>query len=266
MQLAERYRTHGAKAFARWVLVKRIGKPIVRRVDRFLASQSRVGNPEIFDKELFSWVAGLEASWREIRRELDPLLEQRERLPRIAEIQPDQARINPDARWKTFWFSGFGRESARNRSLCPATARALDRIPNVELALFSILGASVHIPRHAGVTKGLVRCHLALKVPREAGRVVMQVGSRRFHWEEGRAIVFDDTFRHEVWNDSDEERAVLLIDTRRPMRRPGRAAFAIVRALLRLSPFVRDGWRNQERWEREDGAAFESTPRLGALL
>jgi beta-hydroxylase len=266
VELAERYRRLGAKGFARWVLIKRIGKPIVRRVDRFLAGQSLVGNPEILDKESFPWVAGLEASWREIRSELDHLLEQRERLPRIAEIQPDQARINPDARWKTFWFSGFGYRSERNRSLCPATARAIDRIPNVELALFSILGPSVRIPRHAGVTKGLVRCHLALKVPREAVRVVMHVGSRRFHWEEGRAIVFDDTFRHEVWNDSDEERAVLLIDTRRPMRRPGRVAFAIVYALLRLSPFVRDGRRNQERWERGDGAAFEPTPGLGALL
>ena len=266
MQLVERYRTLGPKGFARWVLVKRVGKRIVRRVDRFLAAQSRIGNPEIFDESLFPWVARLEASWPEIRAELDHLLLQRERLPRIADIQPDQARINPDARWKTFWFSGFGYRSERNRALCPATARALDRIPGVELALFSILGPGLRIPRHAGVTKGLVRCHLALKVPRDFERAAMQVGSRRFHWEEGRAVVFDDTFRHEVWNESDEERAVLLVDTRRPMRLAGRIVFAIVYALLRLSPFVRDGRRNQERWERGDGAFFEPTPDFAALL
>ena len=44
-----------------------------------------------------------------------------------------------------------------------------------------------------------------------------------------------------------------------------RRGAAIVYALLRLSPFVRDGRRNQERWERGDGARFEPTPDREAL-
>ncbi len=31
-------------------------------------------------------------------------------------------------------------------------------------------------------------------------------------WEEGKVIVFDDSFEHEVWNDSKQERIVLLLN------------------------------------------------------
>jgi aspartyl/asparaginyl beta-hydroxylase (cupin superfamily) len=30
-------------------------------------------------------------------------------------------------------------------------------------------------------------------------------------WQEGKCLVFDDSFEHEVWNKSDSERVVLLI-------------------------------------------------------
>jgi beta-hydroxylase len=260
VKLAARYRQLGPRRFARWVLIKRVGKPIFRRIDRLMASQSRIGNPEIFDAGLVPWVAGLEAAAPKIRAELDRLLEHRDRLPRFIDIQPDQGKINPDAGWKTFFFSGFGVGSEHNRALCPETARALDRIPNVELALFSILAPGLHIPRHAGVSKGLIRCHLALKVPRDSEKVVMHIGSTRFHWQEGRAIVFDDTYKHEVFNGTDEERVVLIVDTPRPMRWPGRVAWSLMRAVLLASPFVRDSRRNHERWEKESGGVFERPP------
>lgn len=267
MDLTERYRKLGPKRFARWLLIKRIGKPIVRSLDRLMASQSLVGHAEIYDTSLFPWVADLEAAAPAIRAELDRILAHRERLPRFAEIQPDQDKINPDAGWKSFFFCGLGARSEHNRALCPNTARALDAIPNVELALFSILAPGLHIPRHAGLTKGLIRCHLALKVPRDREKAVMYVGNSHFHWEEGKAVVFDDTFKHEVYNDTGDERVVLLIDTHRPMRWPGRVAFAITKAMLAASPFVRSSRKNQARWEKQQGAGFERPPAaIEALL
>src|SRR4029453_14098598 len=97
MELVDRYRELGAKQFGRWVLIKRIGKPIVRSIDRLMASQSLVGNPEIYDKRLFPWVAELEASVPEIRAELDRLLQHRDRLPRVVATPPDPAQSKPDA-------------------------------------------------------------------------------------------------------------------------------------------------------------------------
>jgi beta-hydroxylase len=250
----ERYRSLGARRFARWLLLKRIGKKLVRRLDALMARSSRVGNPELFDPRDFAWTAELEAGWPAIRRELDAVLETRAQLPAFSEIQPDQYRINPDQRWKVFFFEGLGRRSRRSRALCPETARLLDAIPRVDLAFFSILAPGLHVPRHRGVTKGLIRCHLGLKVPRDAPKCWMQLGRERFHWEEGRVVLFDDTYPHAVWNDTDDERVVLLVDVERPMRWPGRLAWRIARALLRLSPFVRDGWRNQAEWERRVSA------------
>lgn len=256
----DKYRELGPKKFARWVLIKRIGKPLFRSLDRFMARQSRVGNPEILDPALFPWLPELEASWKDIRAEADRLLAHREHLPTFTEIQPDQGKINYDARWKTFWFMGFGARSEHNLALCPATARALEKIPGLETAMFSILAPRLHIPRHAGVTKGVLRSHLGLKVPRDAEKARMEIGSASFHWQEGKAVVFDDTYKHAVWNDTDEERVVLFFDFRRPMRWPGRVVYALVRAALNLSPFMRDAWRNQRAWEKQHGGAFEPVP------
>ena len=43
----------------------------------------------------------------------------------------------------------------------------------------------------------------------------MEVDTETLAWEEGKFLVFDDTFYHEVWNDSDEMRVILLVQFRR---------------------------------------------------
>ena len=35
-------------------------------------------------------------------------------------------------------------------------------------------------------------------------------------WEVGKALIFDDTIEHEAWNDSKEDRLVLIFDIWRP--------------------------------------------------
>lgn len=39
---------------------------------------------------------------------------------------------------------------------------------------------------------------------------------RRPQWRPGEALIFDDAFEHSVWNDGDEERALLLFDLWHP--------------------------------------------------
>jgi beta-hydroxylase len=105
------------------------------------------------------------------------------------------------------------------------------------------------------VTRALVRCHLGLVVPRE-GTCEMDVDGRRVRWREGEAFVFDDSRPHEVWNDTDEERVVLLLDVRRPMRWSGRWLYAFLRAVLRRTHFVREAIDAQQTWEREVADRF----------
>jgi len=243
-----RYRELGARGFARWILVKRIGKGTFRRIDRLMARSSLVGDPAVFDPGCFSWVADLEAATPRIRAELDELLAYRAHLPPLQQIQPDQGKISPDELWKAFVLCGYDYRSERNCRRCPQTAAVLASIPGLRSAWFSILAPGKHIPRHAGVTKAVVRCHLGLVVPRD-GRCEMQVGEERLSWQEGRCVVFDDQTKHEVWNETDQERVVLIVDVDRPMRWPGRAAARLVFFLLRWSPFLRDARRNEEAWQ-----------------
>ena len=70
------------------------------------------------------------------------------------------------------------------------------------------------------------------------------------HWEEGRALIFDDTFEHEARNESGHTRVVLFIDFERPLKFPARF---VNRALLRnyfFRPFVREGAEDQGLWAR----------------
>jgi len=47
----------------------------------------------------------------------------------------------------------------------------------------------------------------------------------KFHtWKEGQSIVFDDSLEHEVYNQSDDIRVVLIVDFFRPMPLPLHAA------------------------------------------
>jgi len=230
--------------------VKRNGKRLFRRIDRWLAGQSRIPDDAVLDARHFPWIDEFVGQWRVIRAELDALLRHRDELPRFQDISPDQRKISPDDLWRTFVFSGFGHRSEQARVLCPETARLLDGVPRLESAFFSILAPGKQVPSHRGVTKGMVRCHLGLKIPREPERCTMLVGGVRCVWREGEVIFFDDTYPHEVHNDTDEERAVLLFDFERPMRLRGRLVARLLMVLLRRTAYFKDALRQQSAWEK----------------
>src|SRR5262249_60081272 len=84
--------------------------------------------------------------------------------------------------------------SEKNCRRCPATAAALAAVPGLQSALFSIIDPGYRIPAHRGVTKGIIRAHLGLKVPADRDRCFMRVGDQRVTWREGECVVFDDSF------------------------------------------------------------------------
>ena len=44
----------------------------------------------------------------------------------------------------------------------------------------------------------------------------MRVGDEEVRLQEGKCIVFDDSFNHEAWNDDDKSRIVLIFDVWHP--------------------------------------------------
>lgn len=230
--------------------VKRYGKRLLRTIDRYFARQSLVPNDPVLNATLFPGIPEIENNWQAIRAELETLLQRREELPFFQDISPDQYGISPDDKWRIFALYGFGHRSEHNCRLCPQTARLLDRVPGIENAFFSILAPGKNIPSHRGITKGLIRCHLGLLVPPEPERCFMDVGTVRCTWQDGRVLIFDDTYPHAVCNNTDQERVVLLFDFARPLTGQGRVVRRGLFWFFRRSAYVRNALRNEARWEQ----------------
>lgn len=115
-------------------------------------------------------------------------------------------------------------------------------------AFYSIHAPGTHLPRHYDPTRGIITCHLALKIPKsEACR--MSLGDENYHWHEGECFIFDDTYYHEVWNETDEDRVILLIHFERPLRQPGKAVAECFMWIIRRSPFIQTTLARIKEWE-----------------
>ncbi len=110
---------------------------------------------------------------------------------------------------------------AQNAALCPRTAALAEQVPGLISAFFSIHTPGTEIPEHRGVSKSIINCHLPLDVPDEREVCGIRIDGRDYGWQEGRTLIFDDTYPHSAWNRSDRPRVILLLQFRRPLHFPG---------------------------------------------
>ena len=219
-------------------------------MERLYARFSRQPPRAIYGDHDFPWVKELQAATPAIQRELRRVFARAEPIPPFQDISPEQRSITRDDRWKTYVLFAYGVRANRNCRECPDTAAALERIPGMKTALFSILSPRKHIPAHRGPYKGLLRCHLGLVVP-DGCRI--RVDSQHAGWNEGQVLIFDDTFEHEVWNDGDSPRVVLFIDFMRPMHAPVSWLNHAVMWLIQRSPYGRQSLQRFSDWYAERG-------------
>ena len=180
---------------------------------------------EFYPREMFPWLASLEASVADVRAEFERVFveDQNQLEPYIAYpdgLPLDQWRdLNRSRRWSAYFLWRDGKPVDANLARCPRTAALLERMPmhdvprHAPTAFFSILDAHTQIPAHTGVTNTRVITHLPLVLP---GQCRFRVGSETREWRAGEAWVFDDTIEHEAWNDSDSPRAILIFDIWNP--------------------------------------------------
>ena len=228
-------------------LIIRFGKHLRGVFDRLIARSSLVPNDPVLDVRLFRWTQALRDHWEIIRDEAIEVALRGQAAPSLATISPDHRSIARINMWRSFFLWGYGYRIEENAVRCPATSALVEQIPGLNSAFFSILAPGTHIPAHRGVSKGLITCHLGLIVPRD-GDVRMRVGSRVVRWAEGETLVFDDTYDHEVWNDTQGTRVVLLIQFERPLRNPGKWVADVFLGIVRRSAFVQEARRNILTW------------------
>mmetsp|Transcript_43215 Transcript_43215/g.101466 ORF Transcript_43215/g.101466 Transcript_43215/m.101466 type:complete len:236 (-) Transcript_43215:140-847(-) len=177
----------------------------------------------------FGWLRLLEAQCAEVQLELDALLPQRQSSRGSAEGawhavggvhremgQHDGSVVDSGA-WREAVLLGTGarpqlapRTVALLRAHAPAAVDLCER--GAGEVILSVLAPGTHIRAHCAPSNLRLTAHLGLRVPPSgSGRCELRVGARTLRWEEGRALVFDDSFEHEVFNLTAHTRVVLLI-------------------------------------------------------
>jgi aspartate beta-hydroxylase len=160
----------------------------------------------------YSFVSLLEQNFSEIKKEALSVFSDE-----LMDVHPENDDLAGYGTWNTFFFYKNGEKFSQNHERCPLTSKILDQIDGVDIAgrtYFSAMTPGIHIKPHCGPHNFKLRTHLGIVTPEEA---VIRVGDMIKPWPEGKCIVFDDSFDHEVWNRSNETRIVMIVDVWNPI-------------------------------------------------
>lgn len=162
----------------------------------------------------------MEKAFPEIRSEFLAASKQVAVMPTFHELDPLQRGISATTPydWRMFYLYAMGDVAEENAALCPRTVAALKKIPHLFQASFSILDPGKSIPEHDGPYFGYLRYHLGIEVPTDDPPSI-RICDHVHTWKEGESVLFDDSWKHEVINNSEERRVVLIVDVLRPMPR-----------------------------------------------
>jgi beta-hydroxylase len=108
--------------------------------------------------------------------------------------------------------------------LCPRTTELVQSIGSIKAAMFAELPPGSKLVRHRDPYAGSYRYHLGLDTPNDAGCYI-NVDGESYHWRDGEAVMFDETFIHYAENTTDKNRIILFCDIERPMKYRWAAAF-----------------------------------------
>jgi aspartyl/asparaginyl beta-hydroxylase (cupin superfamily) len=182
---------------------------------RTSAAPSSVRYPELsarprHDPAHFPIVAALEENFRAIRGEV-------ESLP-AASFHRESERIPRRGAWDVAFLYERGRRHDDVCGSCPTLTSIVERFRTVRtpagMIYVSRLGPATTLAPHKGPTNFRLRCHLGIRVP--ASGCGIQVGCEARIWQEGRCMVFDDSFPHLAWNKAPEDRIIVVIDLWHP--------------------------------------------------
>lgn len=166
--------------------------------------------------EHFPELAPLRENWESIRDEATKLLD---------EGQIGVATGNNDVGfnsflrrgWKRFYIKWYGDPLPSAQQLCPKTTALLNAIPSVNAAMFTLLPPGSKLNPHRDPFAGSLRYHLGLITPNTENCHIL-VDGVTYHWRDGEAVMFDETFIHQATNDTDKTRLILFCDIERPLR------------------------------------------------
>lgn len=181
----------------------------------------RLSGQPVLDPAVYFPASGrFSAAWQTLREEALCIADKLSTVPRFHELMAQQAAISAqDQRdWRMFVIKAYGVMFPENAARCPALAELVSSNPDVLTATISFLAPWKHIPEHRGPFRGVIRYYLGLSVPQAPDGLpgtVLTVDGTDYRIASGQWLLWDDTFAHEVRNNTDEVRIALLLDVRR---------------------------------------------------
>ena len=176
----------------------------------FVEGETYTGDqPPFFDVSQKAWKKYFEDNYQVIRDELQTLIDNKE--PNIIPYF-NQTLASSPAGWTIFPLRMWNRPFADNCKKVPRTMEILNKIPGLSSCAFSILKPHTLIKPHFGDSDVMYRCHLTLKTPGGLPGIGMRVEGKEIGWEAGKLFAFCDAHKHEVWNNTNGERWVLILD------------------------------------------------------
>ncbi|NWU26720.1 ASPH hydroxylase, partial [Dyaphorophyia castanea] len=159
-------------------------------------------------------VKSLEKNWKLIRDEGLAVMDKKRSL-----FLPEDENLREKGDWSQFTLWQQGRKNENACKSVPKTCALLERFPEATgcrrgQIKYSIMHPGTHVWPHTGPTNCRLRMHLGLVIPREGCRIRCAQENR--DWEEGKVLIFDDSFEHEVWQDAESYRLIFIVDVWHP--------------------------------------------------
>ena len=121
-----------------------------------------------------------------------------------------------DDGWRLVILKFYNKNYLHIQSHFPKTMQCLKQCGNkVRLAMFSVLLPHHRIASHVGPFRGSMRYHLGLEIPIDRKDCFIEINGHKCHWMRGKSLLFDDTYTHQVYNNTNERRIVLFLDIQR---------------------------------------------------
>ncbi|XP_067107819.1 aspartyl/asparaginyl beta-hydroxylase isoform X12 [Osmerus mordax] len=159
-------------------------------------------------------VKALEKNWHVIRDEALSVMDTSTGL-----FLPEEENLREKGEWGQFTLWQQGRKAGEACRSVPRTCSLLERYSEATgckrgQIKFSVMQPGTHVWPHTGPTNCRLRMHLGLVIPKQGCKIRCTNDTRV--WEEGKVLIFDDSFEHEVWQDSDSYRLIFIIDVWHP--------------------------------------------------
>jgi beta-hydroxylase len=122
-----------------------------------------------------------------------------------------------DNRWTSFYLKAYHCDIPSARQLAPKTMALIDQVPGMNLALFACLNPGKRLGKHHDPFAFSIRYSLGLSTP-NSEKCGITVNGQHNTWEDGKGILFDETFSHYAYNDTEVPRIILMTDIDRPLK------------------------------------------------